>query len=122
MKYGISWRSFVFPVERFLGAFFCFLWNEMLRTLPTSLKKENNNNNKSFRPLQKMKINKKEIHLAGNKLLTPSPNTDCLKIYVLLFPHFSSPLFVPLKGDICQTTTMKISFSLANPTHHHTSL
>ena len=42
MKYGISWRSFVFPVERFLGAFFCFLWNEMLRTLPTSLKKENN--------------------------------------------------------------------------------
>ena len=39
MKYGISWRSFVFPVERFLGAFFCFLWNEMLRTLPTSQNK-----------------------------------------------------------------------------------
>ena len=53
MKYGISWRSFVFPVKRFLGAFFCFLWNEMLLKLPTTPKKikTRNQNKQAINPL-----------------------------------------------------------------------
>ena len=35
--------SFVFPAKRFLGAFFCFLWNEMLLKLPTTPKNQNKN-------------------------------------------------------------------------------
>ena len=46
----------MFPGERFLGAFFCFLWNEMLRTLPTSKKITTESNTKKECIMQPTKL------------------------------------------------------------------